>query len=203
MLDRYSKKYKKEKDYEKSSEFYSKAQDLWKLSAEKGFPPAMKKVYRLYHDVRPEYVSTFEKKLKNKQGIFTIDSYLRELANKGEAPAQYLHGIMGDGYNKSIEFAIKWLRKSAKQGLLEAEYPLAKLLSYNSKNCSEEIKYMSSSAKRGHPEALYYYAYYFYQGKYCNNKLIYKKDKSKLLYYMKKSAEKGNESAKYKLKEGF
>jgi TPR repeat protein len=84
-----------------------------------------------------------------------------QLANQGDAQAQYFIGVMyvkGRGITQNITESMKWFRKAAEQGDAKAQYELGERHECGcgiSLNTSEAVKWYRMAAKQGHAKAQY------------------------------------------------
>jgi hypothetical protein len=86
----------------------------------------------------------------------TAAAIYNELAEKGDAKAQYNLGLMysrGDGVKQNFNEALKWYRLSAEQGFAEAQYNMGVILlrpEWVKADYEESINWYTKAAEQGH-----------------------------------------------------
>ena len=86
----------------------------------------------------------------------TAAAIYHELADKGDAKAQYNLGLMysrGDGVKQNFNEALKWYRLSAEQGFAEAQYNMGVILlrpEWVKADYAESIRWYTKAAEQGH-----------------------------------------------------
>ncbi|HWT28122.1 MAG TPA: tetratricopeptide repeat protein [Methylophilaceae bacterium] len=86
----------------------------------------------------------------------TASTIYHELADQGDAKAQYNLGLMysrGDGVKQNYNEALKWYRLSAEQGFAEAQYNAGIILlrpEWVKPDYAESIKWYTKAAEQGH-----------------------------------------------------
>jgi uncharacterized protein len=95
---------------------------------------------------------------------------LRPLAQKGDAKAQSILGLMyatGRGVPQNAVEAEKWIRKAAEQGLPEAQYNLGLIYVKGQgvpQNNAEAMKWFRKSADQGYTRAQHSIGVMYFQG---------------------------------------
>lgn len=124
-----------------------------------------------------------------------ITGELLNLAQNGNADAQLLLGVLyhdGIGVDKDSTLAARWLRKAAEQGLADAQFLFGQVcnnLRGTAGNIPDAGIRFQKAAVNGHAYAQYSLGLMYLQGEGL------KKDFDMAHYWMKKSAELGNQNA--------
>lgn len=120
---------------------------------------------------------------------------LLTLAKKGHAFSQWLLATMylhGNGTQKNLTLARKWLKKSAAQDFAPSEYYLSGMYFMamgGPKDLKKHFYWLKKSAEQGYPDAEYILGLDYLSGRFGAA------DKQKSLYWLKKAAKNGNVNA--------
>lgn len=143
------------------------------------------------------------KSYNNKEYEKCVDVFVA-LANKNYPDAQYMLGNCykyGYGVSQNSEYAINWYQKAAELGHLDAQYEYGE--AYESegiarmKNAEIAEKWLTIAALRGQPDAQ------FLLGWILGNGRNGKRDKNAAIYWLKRSADQGDERAKETLEKHY
>lgn len=143
------------------------------------------------------------KSYNNKEYEKCVDVFV-SLANKNYPEAQYMLANCykyGFGVSQNSEYAINWYQKAAELGHLDAQYEYGE--AYESEGISKmgnpEIaeKWLTIAALRGQPDAQ------FLLGWILGNGRNGKRDKNAAIYWLKRSADQGDERAKETLEKHY
>ena len=143
------------------------------------------------------------KSYNNKEYEKCVDVFV-SLANKNYPEAQYMLANCykyGYGVSQNSEYAINWYQKAAELGHLDAQYEYGE--AYESegiarmKNAEIAEKWLTIAALRGQPDAQ------FLLGWILGNGRNGKRDKNAAIYWLKRSADQGDERAKDTLEKHY
>lgn len=151
--------------------------------------------------VQPVSAATLEEALAaSKMADYkTAAAIYTELAEKGDAKAQYNLGLMyirGDGVEQSYAEGAKWHRKAAEQGYAEAQYSLA-ALHFNrdipTEDYLEAANWYLKAAEQGHVKAQLNMGILYFRGD------IFEQNLEESVKWYLKAAEQGNAEAQFNL----
>ncbi len=116
-------------------------------------------------------------------------SKLLDASRHGDATAQFKLGVRyvsGDGVRKSIEEAVKWVRKAAENGHAEAQHKLGQWYNLGigvTKNPSAAVKWWLKSAVQGYAPAQYDIG-----ASYGNGYAVQRNDREAAMWFRKAAA---------------